>query len=57
VAANTFAEVVPDSPRFVGSTAETQQSSIDKIKQWWKENGSKLKWDEKRGVLALPKRE
>ena len=57
VTAEAFTKVVPDAPRFDGTTAETQQASIDKMKQWWKENGSKLKWDEKRGVLALPKKE
>ncbi|MEI8376673.1 MAG: hypothetical protein WCJ35_27980 [Planctomycetota bacterium] len=56
-AAREFTRVVPDAPRFDGSTAETQQHSIEKLKQWWKENGGNLKWDEKRGVLALPKKE
>ena len=56
-AAETFTEVVPDAPHFDGTTAETQQQSIEKLKQWWKENGSKLKWDEKRGMLVLPKKE
>ena len=36
--------------RYHGSTAEEQ-------KQWWKENGGNLKWDEKRGLLVLPKKE
>ena len=35
-------------------TAAEQQRSIDKMKEWWKENGSKLKWDEKRGMLVQP---
>jgi len=56
-AAETFTKVVPDAPRFVGSTVEEQQSSTDKMKQWYKENGAKLKWDEKRGVLVMPKKE
>jgi hypothetical protein len=53
-AAKTFTEVVPDAPRYKGDTAEEQQASIDKLKQWWKENGEKVKWDEKRGVLVRP---
>jgi hypothetical protein len=56
LAAETFTKVVPDAPRFDGTTAVTLQASIDKMKQWWKENGSKLKWDEKRGMLVLPKK-
>jgi hypothetical protein len=55
-AAETFTKVVPDAPRFDGTTAEEKWSSIDKIKQWWKENGPKLKWDAKRGMLVLPKK-
>lgn len=57
LAAETFAKSVPDCPQFDGTTALSQQQSIEKIKQWWKENGPKLKWDEKRGVLVLPKKE
>ena len=53
-AAETFTKVVPDAPRFDDSTTKEQQSSIDKIKRWWKENGSNLKWDEKRGILVRP---
>jgi hypothetical protein len=56
-AAETFTKLVPDAPHFDGSTAESQQQSIDKLKQWLKENGPKLKWNEKRGVLSLPKKE
>ena len=55
-AAETFTKVVPDAPKFDGTTAETQEQSIKKLKQWWQENGSKLKWDEKHGVLVLPKK-
>ena len=56
-AAETFAQVVPDAPRYDGTTPETQQSSIDKMKQWWKENGPKLRWDEKRGMLVRQTKE
>jgi hypothetical protein len=54
VAAETFAKVVPDAPRFVGSTAEEQQKSIERLKEWWKQNGATLKWDEKPGMLVRP---
>ncbi|MGO9107604.1 MAG: hypothetical protein ACLP9L_00080 [Thermoguttaceae bacterium] len=56
-AAETFTKLVPDAPKFDGTTAETQQQSIKKLKQWWKENSSRLKWDEKRGMLTIPKKE
>ncbi len=56
-AAETFNKVVPDAPPFDGLTTETQQQTIDKLKHWWKENSAKLKWDEQRGVLSLPKKE
>jgi hypothetical protein len=52
-AAKTFTEVVPDAPRFAGSTAEEEQRSIDKMREWWKNNGENLIWDAKRGVLVL----
>ncbi len=51
-AAAVFAQVVPEAPRFAGSTSPEQQASIDQIKQWWKDNGPRLKWDDKRGVLV-----
>jgi hypothetical protein len=55
-AAEIFTKVVPDAPKFDGTTAETQQRSIEKLKQWWKENKEKVKWDEKQGLLLLPKK-
>jgi hypothetical protein len=56
-AAEAFTKVVPDAPRFLSSTAAEQQGSIEKLKQWWKENRANLKWDEKRGVLVRPAKE
>jgi hypothetical protein len=53
-AAEAFGKVVPDAPRFAGTTAQEQQASIDRIKRWWKENSGILRWDEKRGMLVLP---
>jgi hypothetical protein len=53
-AAQAFTEVVPDAPRFVGSTAEEKKDSIEKLKQWWKENGKTLQWNEKHGTLVRP---
>ena len=56
-AAEALTKLVPDAPHFDGSTSETQQRYIDKMKQWWKDNAALLKWDEKRGVLSLPEKD
>jgi hypothetical protein len=53
-AAETFSKMVPDAPRFEGFSAEEKQTSIDKMTRWWKENGAKLKWEEKRCLLVRP---
>jgi hypothetical protein len=54
-AAEAFTELVPDAPRFDGTTTETQDSSLEKLTKWWKENSTKLTWDEKNGLLVRPK--
>ena len=55
--ARTWAKVAPESIHFAGCTDAEKQACLDKMKQWWKENGSKLKWDDKRGMLVLSKKE
>ena len=55
LAAETFAKAVPECPQFDGTTPLLQQQSVEKIRRWWKDNGSKLKWDEKQGVLVRSK--
>jgi len=54
-AAKTFTELVPDAPRFGGTTDEEQRQSIQEITKWWKANRSNLTWDAERCMLVLQK--
>jgi hypothetical protein len=54
-AAFKFTGVVPDAPKYDGTTAKMQRLSIQKLKQWWTDNRQNLVWNEKRAVLELPK--
>lgn len=54
-AAQKFTELVPDAPRFGGTTDEEQRQSIQEIAKWWNANRRNLTWDAECGMLVLQK--